>query len=49
MTIYRNISKKKKNSCEDQLKTLLKSFATSDPHVDDDLSDVEPYFTDDEN
>jgi len=40
---------KKKNSCEDQLKTLLKGFETSDPHDDEDLSDVESYFTDDEN
>jgi len=39
---------KKKNSCEDQLKTLLKGFGTSDPHDDEDLSDVESYFTDDE-
>ena len=43
-------SKKKKKSCEDQLRTVLKGLGTSDQHGDGDLStDVEPYFTDDEN
>jgi len=45
-----SISKKKTNYCEGQLKTILKGLGTSDPHVDDEpSSDVEPYFTDDEN
>jgi len=45
-----SISKNKKNSCVGQLETILKGLGTSDPNGDDELSsDVEPYFTDDEN